>query len=114
VPFYFDSHNNSQNTPRDTGFGLYTLRNQLASQDNTRPLLELAAFIGIQRFRPVWRQDRRAYCFNVWPIPLPVSVAGVAVTGALPFPDQRVYSFRMLKRSEYMKAFLSAQPFQGD
>jgi CRISPR-associated protein Csb3 len=114
VSFYFDSHNNSQNTPRDTGFGLYTLRNEIATQGNTRPLLELAAFLGIQRFRPTWVRDERVFRFSLWPSPLPISVAGAAVSGLLRVSGERRYDFRMLKRSEYMKAFLSAQSFQGD
>src|SRR5207249_2824690 len=108
VPFYFDSHNNCQSTPRDTGFGLYTLRNDIATQGNTRPLLELAAFLGIQRFRPAISADKKLFYFSLWPIPLPVAVAGVATTGLLCLPGERRYAFRMLFRSEYMKAFLPA------
>jgi CRISPR-associated protein Csx14 len=112
VPFYFDSHNNCQSTPRDTGFGLYTLRNDIEIQGKTRPLLELAAFLGIQRFRPAILADRLLR-FSLWPTPLPVAAAGVATTGLLNLPGERRYAFRMLFRSEYMKAFLPAEPYQG-
>jgi CRISPR-associated protein Csb3 len=114
LPFYFDSHNNSQNTPRDTGFGLYTLRNEIKTQANTRPLLELAAFVGIQRFRPAAAQAKKSFRFSLWPILLPIAVAGAAVAGHLCLPQERQYEFRMLNRSEYMKAFLPAHPFEGD
>jgi CRISPR-associated protein Csb3 len=114
LPFYFDSDNNSQNTPRDTGFGLYTLRNEIKTQAHTRPLLELAAFLGVQRFRPALVTGEKLFRFSLWPIPLPVSVAGVATTGLLCLPSERRYEFRMLNRSEYMKAFLPAQPYRGD
>jgi len=113
VPFYFDSHSNCQSTPRDTGFGLYTLRNDIDTQGNARPLLELAAFLGIQRFRPAAKAAKRLLCFSLWPIPLPVAVAGVAASGLLGLPGERRYGFRMLFRSEYMKAFLPAEPYQG-
>lgn len=113
VPFYFDSHSNCQSTPRDTGFGLYTLRHEIETQGNTRPLLELAAFLGIQRFRPAILAESRRLRFSLWPIPLPVAAAGVATTGLLNLPGERWYTFRMLFRSEYMKAFLPAEPYQG-
>jgi CRISPR-associated protein Csb3 len=115
VPFYFDSHNNSQATARDTGFGLYTMRHDIKTSANTRPLLELAAFLGIQRFRPAAAQSQRAFRFVLWPTPLPVMVAATAAAGLLSFPGQRQYEFRMLMRSEYMKAFHFAQPVsRGD
>jgi CRISPR-associated protein Csb3 len=113
VPFYFDSHNNHQSTPRDIGFGLYALRNDIKTRENTRPLLELAAFLGIQRFRPTIIAEKRLLCFSLWRIPLAVPAAGVAVTGNLCLPEERRYAFRMLFRSEYMKAFLPARPFGG-
>ena len=113
VPFYFDAHNNCQSTPRDTGFGLYTLRNDIETQANTRPLLEIAAFVGIQRFRPAILAESRLLRFSLWPLPLPVAAAGVATTGLLNLPGERRYAFRMLFRSEYMKAFLPAEPYQG-
>jgi CRISPR-associated protein Csb3 len=113
VPFYFDSHNNCQSTPRDTGFGLYTLRNDIDTQGNTRPLLELGAFVGIQRFRPGVIAEKRLLCYSLWPIPLLVGSAGVATTGLLCLPQERRYAFRMLFRSEYMKAMLPAEPYQG-
>jgi CRISPR-associated protein Csb3 len=113
LPFYFDSHNNSQNTPRDTGFGLYTMRNDIKTQANTRPLLELAAFVGIQRFRPVATQAKRIFRFSLWPVSLPITVAGAATAGHLRLPQERQYEFRMLNRSEYMKAFLPAHPLEG-
>ncbi|HVS40178.1 MAG TPA: type I-U CRISPR-associated protein Cas8c [Gemmataceae bacterium] len=113
VPFYFDSHNNCQGTPRDTGFGLYTLRNDIETKGNTRPLLEFGAFLGIQRFRPAVNAEKRLFCFSLWPIPLPVAVAGVATTGLLCLPGEHRHAFRMLFRSEYMKAFLPAEPYQG-
>ncbi len=113
LPFYFDSDANSQNTPRDTGFGLYTLKNVIQKRESTRPLLELCAFLGIQRFRPFVGPER-VLRFNIWSLPLPPSVAAVAACRALPLPGNRSYEFRLLDRSEYMKAFLPAKPYRGD
>lgn len=113
VPFYFDAHNNWQSTPRDTGFGLYTLRDDIETRGSTRPLLELAAFLGIQRFRPAILADRHLLAFSLWPKGLPITVAAIAAAGLLNLPGERRYAFRMLFRSEYMKAFLPAEPYSG-
>lgn len=110
LPFYFDSDANSQSTPRDTGFGLYTLRNVVKTRESTRPFLELCAFLGMQRFRARVDRKERTFEFNVWSIHLPVSVAAATVAGVLPLAGNRSYQFRLLDRSEYMKAFLSAKP----
>jgi CRISPR-associated protein Csb3 len=114
VPFYFDAHANWQSTPRDVGFGLYTLRNDIKTDGNTRPLLELAAFFGIQRFRPATKPGKKLLIYTTWPIPLPVVAASVAANGLLGMSGEGRYAFRMLFRSEYMKAFLPAQPYHGD
>ena len=113
VPFYFDSDNNGQGTPRDTGFGLYTLRNRVATRANTRPLLELVAFFGLQRFRPKAVDGEKRLWFASWRNPLPVSVAALAASGTPGVSPSDHFAFRMLKRTEYMKAFLPAQPHRG-
>lgn len=113
VPFYFDAHSNCQSTPRDLGFGLYTLRNDIDTQGNARPLLELACFLGLQRFRPAVVTGTKLLRYSLWPVPLPVAAAGVAASGQLCLPGERHYAFRMLFRSEYMKAFLPAEPYHG-
>lgn len=110
LPFYFDSDANSQNTPRDTGFGLYALRNLIKTRESTRPLLELCAFLGMQRFRPSIDRSERVFRFDVWSMPLQPSVAAVAACRMLALPGNRGYEFRLLHRSEYMKAFLPARP----
>lgn len=113
LPFYFDSDSNSQNTPRDTGFGLFTLRQLIKSSDSMRPLLELAAFIGLQRFRPTQVGREKRFRFALWSVRLPVNVANIPLAGLLAVPQQR-FEFRMLYRSQYMKAFLPARRSQGD
>ena len=106
LPFYYDAANNAQNTPRD--FGVAPAAVKHAPSD--RPLLELLAFFGLQRFRPLREPKSDVMRYSVWSIPLAPSAAGAAVSGALELPGESRYEFQMLKRTEYMKAVLQAQP----
>lgn len=114
LPFYFDSEAYSQNTPRDIGFGLYTLREVIGTRETTRPALEVFAFLGMQRFRPEALAPEGIFRFNVWSVPLPCNIAAAAACRRLSFPKDRVYQFRLLDRTKYMKAFLPATPWQGE
>jgi CRISPR-associated protein Csb3 len=113
VPFYFDADTNWQSTPRDVGFGLYNLRNFIDTAGNARPLLELAAFVGIQRFRPDRIADGGRLGYSLWAQRLPIAAAAVAAAGRLGLPGERQFAFRILSRTKYMKAFLHAEPFLG-
>lgn len=113
LPFYFDSESNSQNTPRDTGFGLYTMRNKIRTRDAIRPLVELGALIGLQRCRPLRVGRVAVFQYSTWTIPLSPLLASAAVCGAIARRDSRWYTFSMLYRSKYMKAFLPASPSTG-
>lgn len=113
LPFYFDSESNSQNTPRDTGFGLYTMRNKIRTRDAIRPLVELGALIGLQRCRPLRMGREAAFQYSTWTVPLSPFLASTAVCGTIASRDGRRYAFNMLYRSEYMKAFLPASPVTG-
>ena len=110
LPFYFDSIANSQNTPRDTGFGLYALRRVIKTQEGVRPALELLAFCGLQRFRPFVTSSGREFRYTCWSLPLPPILASVATAQLLGSPGERRFEFRLLNRSKYMKAFLPARP----
>ncbi len=112
VPFYFDSHNNCQVTPRDTGFGLYTLRNDIQTESNTRPLLELLAFLGLQRCRPRRVEKSELIRYTTWATPFPIAVVSAATLGEFRLAGDRTYEFRMLSRTEYMKAILPSQLVQ--
>ncbi|AWM35565.1 hypothetical protein GobsT_67630 [Gemmata obscuriglobus] len=109
LPFYFDAANNTQNTPRDNGFAPGAVK----SAPNDRPLLELLAFVGLQRFRPHRPDKAERILYATWSIPLPPSVASVAAAGMLNVTGSRAFEFRMLYRTEYMKAFLPAQAVRG-
>jgi CRISPR-associated protein Csb3 len=106
LPFYFDAANNAQNTPRD--FGVAPSAMKQAPSD--RPLLELLAYFGLQRFRPHRSPKSEVMRYSAWSIPLAPAAAGATVSGALELPDESRYEFQMLKRTEYMKAVLQAKP----
>ena len=105
LPFYFDAANNAQNTPRD--FGVSPSAMKQAPSD--RPLLELLAYFGMQRFRPHRPLKSEVMRYTAWSIPLAPAAAGATVSGALEFPNESRYEFQMLKRTEYMKAVLQAK-----
>lgn len=109
LPFYFDAANNTQNTPRDNGFAPGTVK----SAPNDRPLVELLTFFGLQRFRPERPEKSDLIRYALWSVPLAPNVAGAAATGQLAIPGTRTFEFRMLYRTEYMKAVLPALPKQG-
>lgn len=108
LPFYFDSDLSGQGAARDAGWSA----DALELKSDFRPLLELMAFIGLQRFRPAFTSDDRMK-FCLWSTPLPPSVAAVAATGAFGSQRGSQYEFSLFDRTKYMKAFLPAQSRQG-
>ncbi len=108
LPFNFDSDLASQSSALDMGFSLDPLK----ISPRSRPFLELAAFIGLQRFRAFDAGDNR-YTFVFWLDSLPPELASVAACGVLGVPGWRVFDFRLLYRTEYLKSFLPAQPIRG-
>jgi CRISPR-associated protein Csb3 len=109
VPFNFDSNLGGQSSDLDIGFSPDPLRIGF----RIRPMIELAAFIGLQRFRPYWDAGTKTYGYTLWSLPLMPAAASVAACGQLPLPGSRVYEFRLLFRTEYLKSFLPARPI-GD
>lgn len=108
LPFNFDSDLSGQGSARDTGFSADTL----SLKSSFRPLLELVAFIGMQRFHPALTKDDK-FRFCVWSFPLPPSVASAAAAGVISSADEQQYVFALFNRTKYMKAFLPAQPQRG-
>jgi CRISPR-associated protein Csb3 len=109
-PFNFDSDLGGQASALDVGFSLDPLK----MSPRPRPLLELAAFIGLQRFRPFADLEENRYTFTLWSEPLTPEVAAVAACGLLSLPGSRAYEFRLLYRTKYLKSFLPAQPLRGE
>jgi len=58
-----------------------------------RPVIELCAFVGLQRFRPARVGKENRYRYTTWSDPLPPSVASVAATVLLDLPDTHRSSF---------------------
>ena len=110
LPFYFDSELGTFGSARDAGFSYDTLR----FKSPFRPLLELLAFIGIQRFRPANSCSGDRLIYSLWSTPLKAHVAAAAACGALDRQKANSYQFRLFDRTKYMKAFLPAQPYRGD
>lgn len=116
LPFNFDSDLGGQGSALDIGFSFDPLAGSEITriEGSCRPALELLAFIGLQRFRPreIARQNRFVYV--AWSMPLGPLVAACAVSQALPVTDARIYEFRLLDRTRYLKSFLPSQFYQGD
>lgn len=110
LPFNFDSGLSGQGSALDAGFSFDPLGFKMPS----RPLLELAAFVGLQRFRPMPVSDENLYQYDLWPTPLLPSAAAAAACGVAVVPGARRYEFRLLYRTKYLKSFLPAQPFRGN
>ncbi len=107
LAFNFDSDLSAAGAARDAGFSTDTL----GLKASYCPLLELMAFIGLQRFKPI-RIDASSdeYIFSAWGFPAEVSIASAAACAHILTPSCRTYVFRLFSRSKYLKAFLPAKP----
>ncbi len=115
LPFNFDSDLGAQGGAIDVGFSFDPLAGSSLTRIETmaRPVLELLAFIGLQRFRPEEIKGENRFHYTTWNRPLSVEVASPAVCGALPIVGASRYEFRLLYRTKYLKSFLPAIPFAG-
>jgi CRISPR-associated protein Csb3 len=116
LPFNFDSNLSGQASAIDLGFSADPLKSidPERMRVHTRPLTELGAFIGLQRFRPFAVSGENRYRFWLWPHALPPEVACAAACGMIGLPNSRGYEFRLLYRTKYLKSFLPAIPIRGD
>jgi CRISPR-associated protein Csb3 len=62
LPLYFDADIGGQSSSIDVGFSL----DSLDIRSSTRPLIELAAFVGLQRFRPLADQKSETFRYTAW------------------------------------------------
>jgi CRISPR-associated protein Csb3 len=111
LPFNFDADLGAQGAALDVGFSFDPLPGLSVS---VRPALELCAFIGLQRFRPVQVKRENRYQYAAWADPLPAAVASAAASGSLDSIDCRRFEFRLLYRTKYLKSFLASKPVRGE
>jgi CRISPR-associated protein Csb3 len=109
LPLYFDSDIGGQSSSIDVGFSM----DALDMRSRTRPIVELAAFVGLQRFRPFPEKSGGSFSYVQWTEPLPPVLAAVACCGQLPQQNARAFEFRLLYRTKYLKSFLPAKPKGG-
>jgi CRISPR-associated protein Csb3 len=92
----------------DVGFSFDPLK---IRSPEKRALLQLLAFIGLQRFTPCRRADEAVYEYAAWRDPLVPEIAHAAARG-FGAGVVRGFQFR-LQSSKYLKSFLPSQP-QGE
>ena len=109
VPFNFDATLGDQGSDRDVGFSRDPLRIATA----ICPFVELLAFVGLQRCRPVSGEGRNRYRYFLWTQPLCSELAGAVACGAVPYGATCGYEFQLLYRTKYLKSFLPASPTGG-
>jgi CRISPR-associated protein Csb3 len=106
LPLYFDSDIGSQSSSLDAGFSM----DVLGIRSRIRPAIELAAFIGLQRFRPARQRSVDSFVYAQWTELLPPVLAAIACSGHLPQQTSRSFEFHLLYRTKYLKSFLAACP----
>jgi CRISPR-associated protein Csb3 len=115
LPFNFDSDLGGQGGAIDVGFSFDPLAGSALTriESTARPALELLAFIGLQRFRPVEIPRANRFLYTAWNRSLPIEVAMPAACGTLPLDGESRFEFRLLYRTKYLKSFLPAIPLTG-
>lgn len=114
LPFNFDADLGGQGSALDIGFSFDPLAGNAATRITTsaRPTLELLAFIGLQRCRPLDMRGNR-YQYQAWSRPLSPVLAPAASCGLMPVRHSQQFEFRLLYRTKYLKSFLPAIPLTG-
>lgn len=109
LPFNFDSDLGGMGSDRDVGFSFDPLK---TISVQTRPLVELLAFVGLQRFRPTKIAMVNRYRFALWFDQLVPEIAATAACDLLESPDSQAFEFPLLYRTKYLKSFLPATPIR--
>ena len=86
LPFNFDSDLGGQGSALDVGFSFDPLAGSTLTriESGARPCLELLAFIGLQRFRPMQLRNENRFVYSTWNRPLTPEIAAPAACGMLP------------------------------
>lgn len=114
LPFNFDSDLGGQGGAIDVGFSFDPLAGSALTriEPSARPALELLAFIGLQRFRPLEVKGENEFRYTAWNQAMSIEIAMPAASGSIPASGS-IYMFRLLYRTKYLKSFLPAIPFSG-
>ena len=108
LPFNFDSDlGGSAGAPLDVGFSFDPLK---SIRVRSRPVTELLALIGLQRFRAHAPVRENRYLYALWRMPLSPGVAASSACTLLDSARSVSYEFRLLYRTKYLKSFLPAKP----
>jgi len=91
-------------TDLDIGFSFDPLKIRAAEK---RPLVEILALIGLQRFSPRQVGENR-YTYSAWHYPI-AARAAQGVARGFGAASAHAFEFRLLYRSKYLKSFLPAQ-----
>ncbi len=108
LPLYFDADIGGQSSSLDVGFSM----DALSMRSRTRPMIEIAAFIGLQRFRPSPEKLSGSFSYGQWTDSLPPILAAAACCGRLSQRRGMTFEFRLLYRTKYLKSFLTANPIR--
>ena len=107
LPFNFDAALGGAGSARDIGFSFDPLKSVRLFG---RPFVELCAFVGLQRFRPVRMSDENRFRYMTWGERLVPEIASSAACTAMPSAQAQLFEFRLLYRTKYLKSFLPAKP----
>jgi len=105
VPFNFDSDLGGVGSDLDVGFSFDPLKIRV----QIRPIIEILAFIGLQRFRPSFDEVKKCYKYSIWFTPLIPEIASVAACDLLGLRNSKRLEFQLLYRTKYLKSFLPAR-----
>lgn len=109
-PYYFDGRRGATALPLDVGFSSDALSLSTLAYGAT----EFFTLLGLQRFRPS-EFRRRIYRYRAWQTSLPVTLAALAASTALP-DDGPIFQFECAFRTDQRKhkAFSPAIAIHGD
>ena len=107
-PFYFSSNFGSHSSNIDVGFSLDAINKNASTRlvILVTPATEFFSFIGLQRFRPAVQKGN--FSFKIWNKPLTPLLAAASIHEPIVQSVSEEYKFRLMYRSKYLKAFLTA------
>ena len=94
----------------DVGFS----PNEQNMEVESSPMVELLAAVGLQRFRPVMRDDRDGFDYFTWHRPYSPSVAAAAMAGAIRDESTQRFRTAVVSRGQYAALSQSFSLEAGD